>query len=557
MNAPEGTMAGSFSRSVLILSLSAAAGCTTTGESAREMDVAGRVSEYSTVELKTDLSGLSENQLALIGHLIQAADLMDEIFWQQAYGDRSELLAAAEDPSIRRYLEINYGPWDRLRNNEPFLADVGPKPAGANFYPSDMTREEFEAAATPERAPLLTSLYTLVRRDDAGDLVAVPYAQAWPEMTQAAAGHLRQAAGLAADPGFRRYLELRAEALLTDDYYASDLAWMEMKDNDIDVVIGPIETYEDELFGYKAAHEAYVLLKDKAWSERLDRVAAFLPELQASLPVPAEYRAEEPGSDSDLGAYEALYYTGQANAGSKTIAINLPNDERVQLAKGTRRLQLKNSIRAKFDRILLPISGELIAEDQRGHVTFDAFFENTMYHEVAHGLGIKNTIDGASTVREALREQASALEEGKADVLGLYMISELVERGELGEPDLMDNYVTFTASIFRSIRFGTASAHGRANLVRFNFFREMGAISRDDSTGEYRVDRDKMDQAVDALSERILTFQGDGDYQGANEFMARMAVVGPQLREDLARLETAGIPRDIVFRQGPAILGLD
>ena len=309
------------------------------------------------------------------------------------------------------------------------------------------------------------------------------------------------AAELAEDPGFERYLELRADALLDDDYRASDLAWMEMKDNAIDVVIGPIETYEDQLFGYRAAYEAYVLIKDLAWSERLARFAQYLPELQAGLPVPDAYKAEIPGSDADLNAYDAVYYAGDCNAGSKTIAINLPNDEEVQLEKGSRRLQLKNAMQAKYEKILEPIADVLIDESQREHITFDAFFANTMFHEVAHGLGIKNTIDGSGTVQLALQEYASSMEEGKADILGLYMITELHRAGELGDVDLRDFYVTFMAGIFRSIRFGAASAHGKANMVRFNFFEEQGAFVRDPETGNNR--RPKLELVRLTLPRRV------------------------------------------------------
>ncbi len=512
--------------------------------------------QYATVRLTADVSSLSNNQRTMLGLLIEASTAMDDIYWQQAYGDRDSLLSSL-DGATRQYAEINYGPWDRLAGNEPFIDGVGPKPTGARFYPADMTREEMDAAAevAPDNGAALRSLYTLVRRDHSGELYTIPFHEAYAEPTRRAAAKLQEAAMLAESRSFGEYLSLRAGALLSDEYQASDLAWMDMKDNAVELVIGPIETYEDELLGAKAAHEAYVLLKDLEWSDRLTRVAAFLPSLQDGLPVDAAYKTERPGTDADLGAYDAIYYAGQANAGSKTIAINLPNDEAVQLQKGTRRLQLKNTIRAKFDRILSPIAGVLIAEDQRGHVTFDAFFENTMYHEVAHGLGIKHTITGRGTVREALLEQASALEEGKADVLGLYMITALHQRGEMGEQDLRDNYVTFLASIFRSIRFGAASAHGRANVVRFNFFRDMGAFSRDDATGTYQVDFGKMEEAVDALSQRILTFQGDGDYQGVVAFMDEMATVGQGLQGDLDRLGEAGIPVDIVFEQGPAVLG--
>jgi hypothetical protein len=460
---------------------------------------------------------------------------------------------------MRRYLAINYGPWDRLAADEPFMDEVGAKPRGANLYPADMTREEFEAAvrADPIRGEMLKDLYTLVRRNDEGRLIAIPYHQAFAEQLGRAADLLTEAAKLAEDPGFGRYLQLRAEALRTSRYQPSDMAWMDMKQNTLELVIGPIETYEDQLFGYKAAFESFVLVKDMEWSRRLARYAQLLPRLQRALPVPDVYKQETPGTDSDLNAYDAIYYAGDANAGSKTIAINLPNDPEVQLSKGARRLQLKNAMRAKFDKILVPIADVLITTEQRRHITFDAFFGNTMFHEVAHGLGIKNTLTGGSTVREALRDQASALEEGKADVLGLFIIGELHEMGELGEAELMDNYVTFMAGIFRSVRFGATSAHGLANVARFNFFKEAGAFSRDPSSDTYRVDFDRMQQAISALSERILRFQGDGDYEGVVGFMEEMALVGNELQGDLDRLQVAGIPVDIVFEQGLSVLGLE
>jgi hypothetical protein len=509
---------------------------------------------YAEVRLTADISGLSADQRDMLRLMIEACRHMDEAFWLQAYGDKYRLLGTIEDNALRRFAEINYGPWDRLGGNEPFLDWAGPKPAGATFYPEDMTREAFEAAAAG--VPELKGLYSLVRRDGQGALVAVPYHEAFAGQVGPAASKLIQAAALARDPGLKRYLELRAVALITDDYRPSDMAWMDMKDNAIDVVIGPIETYEDQLFGYKAAFEGYVLIKDRDWSRRLARYASMLPALQRGLPVPQAYKRESPGTDSDLNAYDVVYYAGDCNAGAKTIAINLPNDEVVQLEKGTRRLQLKNAMRAKFDKILVPIAHELIAEDQRRHVTFDAFFANTMFHEVAHGLGIKNTVDGSATVREALREQASAVEEGKADVLGLYMVSALHEQGELGGAALEDYYTTFMASIFRSVRFGASSAHGRANMARFNFFRESGAFTRDDANGVYRVDFGKMQQAMNELSEQLLRFQGDGDYDGVSEFMERQARIGAVLQQDLDGLASAGIPVDIVFEQGVEVLGL-
>jgi hypothetical protein len=364
------------------------------------------------------------------------------------------------------------------------------------------------------------------------------------------------AAELAEDAGLKNYLNLRAEALLSDDYLESDLAWMDMKTNNIDFVVGPIENYEDALFGYKAAHESFILVKDREWSSKLARFAVLLPELQESLPVPDEYKKEVPGSDSDLGVYDAIYYAGDCNAGSKTIAINLPNDERVHIEKGSRKLQLKNSMRAKFEKILVPISGVLIAEDQRKHITFDAFFENTMFHEVSHGLGIKNTINGKGAVRKVLSDQYSALEEGKADIAGLFMVTKLAEMGELGEKDLMDNFVTFMAGIFRSVRFGATSSHGKANMVRFNYFQEKGAFTRDNVSGTYRVNYDAMFQAMLDLTKDILIIQGNGDYEAAKKMLTEKGYIKEGLQKDLDRINEKGIPKDIVFEQGLEVLGL-
>ncbi len=519
-------------------------------------DVSDRLANYATFRLTADLGSLTENQRSMIPILISAAREMDEIFWWQTYGNGDSLLASIDNPDMRRLVQMNFGPWDRLDDDMPMLQGVGPKSPGANFYPADVSREELAAAldADTDEARALASLYTLVRRGAERTFVSLPYHEAFAEPTARAAQKLREASRLADDAGLRRYLELRADALMTDDYRASDMAWMDMKNNTLDIVIGPIETYEDQLFGKKASHEAYVLIKDRAWSERLSRYASLLPRLQRGLPVSDVYKEETPGLDSELNAYDVIFYAGEANTGAKTIAINLPNDETVQLQKGTRRLQLKNALQAKFDSILVPIAETLIAEDQRYHITFDAFFSNVMFHEVAHGLGIKNTITGRGTVREALKEHASAMEEGKADILGLYMVTQLAESGEWTDSDVRDNYVTFLAGIFRSVRFGASDAHGRANMVQLSYLQQNGAFTRDQNSGAYRVDFDRMEQAIAALSEVILRLQGDGDYDAVGQLLRDQGVVPEDLKDDLNRLTSAGIPVDIVFEQGLAVL---
>jgi hypothetical protein len=516
------------------------------------VEAQSRLDIYKPVTLSADLSHLSENQKKMIVLLIEASDIIDELFWQQAFGeDKETFLASIKDEKVREFARINYGPWDRLDGDKPFLSGYEAKAPGAEFYPSDLTKEEFEKTDFEDK----DGLYSVIQRNSDGQLTSVAYSELYSDSINRIAAILEKASSLADDKEFANYLNLRATAIRHDDFQASDFAWMDMKNNPIDVVIGPIETYEDQLYGYRTAFESYVLIKDLAWSKKLAKYAEYLPELQKGLPVNKVYKKEVPGSDADLNAYDVIYYAGHSNAGSKTIAINLPNDEVVQLEKGTRRLQLKNAMQAKFDTIMLPIASTLIVPEQRKNVTFTAFFANTMFHEVAHGLGIKNTINNKGTVRESLKELASALEEGKADILGLYMIRQLLTKNVIEEGTLQDYYTTFLAGIFRSVRFGASSAHGKANMVRFNYFAEQEAFTRNEE-GLYSVNIDKMTAAIDSLSELILTLQGNGDYEGVAALVAKSGVIKANLAEDLARIEAANIPVDITFKQGKQVLGL-
>lgn len=539
-----------------LLAIGLLAGCTRDTSTAEEITfdslMQAKVGEFAVVQLTTDLSILSENEKQMIPILIEAAGIMDNLFWQQAFAEnKNTFLDSLTNLNARKFAEINYGPWERLDGNKPFLPGYGEKPLGANFYPEHMTKEEFEKWDNPDK----TSQYTLIRREEDGSLRTVWYHEAFREQVEKAAGLLRAAADLAEDPGLKKYLELRAEALVTDDYYLSDMAWMEMKTNTVDVVIGPIENYEDKLFGYKTAYECAVLIKDKEWSKKLEKFASYLPELQQQLPVDAKYKKEKPGTDSDLNAYDIIYSAGDMNAGSKTIAINLPNDERVQLKKGSRRLQLKNAMRAKFDNILVPIAGVLIDSAQRANIKFDAFFSNVMFHEVAHGLGIKQTITGKGTVREALKEKYSAFEEAKADVLGLFMTVKLIEMGEVTGITPEDCFVTYMAGMFRSVRFGAASAHGKANMMCFNFFSEKSAFERLED-GTYMVNFEKIRQAMNEWAAFLLVLEGDGNYEAATEFLTANGVINPVLQSELDLLKSKQIPVDIVYDQGVTVLGL-
>lgn len=509
--------------------------------------------QYAEFTLTTDTSTLTENEKQVIPLLMKAADVMEVIYWQNAYGNRAALLDTVQDPYLAKYIAINYGPWDRLNGNAPFIPGVQAKPLGANFYPTDMTTEEFEALKDPRK----TDWYSVLRRDENGNLKVVPFHEAYPAETAQAADLLKQAAALTEDLELKNYLNLRAAALLSDDYLASDLAWMDMKNNTLDIVIGPIETYEDALFGYKASHSGQVLVKDKDWSKKLALYAGYLPKLQENLPVEAAYKKEKANANPDMNVYEVIYYAGDCNAGSKNIAINLPNDPRVHAAKGSRKLQLKNAMQAKFDNILVPISQLVITPEQQKHIRFDAFFENTMFHEVAHGLGIKYTLKNKQDIRTALKDNYTSIEEGKADILGLYCITKLAEWNVLENKDLMDNYVTFIAGIFRSCRFGAASAHGKANMMQFAHFIESGAITQDPETGYYTVNFEKMKADITAIAREYITLEGDGNYEKATQLIQEKGIVSPALQKDLDKIANAGIPKDIFFKQGAEVLGLN
>ncbi len=521
---------------------------------AEKTEMQKKVEQYASFKLTTDLSVLSQKEKQMLPLLFEAAKIMDDIFKIESLYEENKDKISEADNYTKQFYEINYGPWERLNNNLPFIDGVGTKPLGSGFYPHDMTNEEFEAFKDENK----TSLYTIIRRNKEGKLQSYFYHDFFKDKIEKAVNLIKQAAELAEDEGFKKYLELRAEALLTDDYRESDIAWLEMKNNTIDFIVGPIENYEDALFGNKAAHESFILIKDKEWSKKLEKFTSLLPELQKMLPCEQKYKDETPGaSGNQLNAYDALFYAGDCNAGSKTIAINLPNDEYVREKVGSRKLQLKNSMRAKFEKILVPIAEQVIDEKQRKYVKFDAFFSNTMFHEVGHGLGLSYTVNDKNiTVRETLKNTYTSIEEGKADILGLFIVDKLYEMGELGDVDIMDYYVTFMAGIFRSSRFGAASAHGKANMMRFYYFEEQGAFVKNPETGLYTVDLEKMRTAMKSIAEKILIIQGDGDYQAAKEWIEKDGKVKEDFQKDLDKINEAGIPVDIVFEQGAKIIGL-
>ncbi|QZT36531.1 Zn-dependent hydrolase [Halosquirtibacter xylanolyticus] len=500
--------------------------------------------EYAPFALTTNTSHLSDNQKELLPILFEVADIMDELYWKQAWGDKEDLLSRITDDHLREITLINYGPWNRLDGQKSFIVNIPKKSLGAELYPKDMHKEEFDQFLSP----IKTSNFSLIKRDSLGALKAIPYHIAYKASLQKASTLLLKAASLAEDSKFKAYLTKRAKSLITDEYYESDIAWMDIADSKIDFVVGPIENYEDQLYGYKTSYEGIVLIKDERQSEQLDQLISILPELQKTLPVAEAYKSEVPSLHSKLGIYDMIYSQGDGNAAGKTIAINLPNDAKIRNTKGSRQMLLRNAMRAKFDKIVIPITREVIVKEQQQYVNFDAFLQNTIFIHLANSLGMRQTLDGDKTVAESLKEHYTTIESCKADILSLYLLSNTQELGE--DHDIKNNYVTIMADIFRSLRFGEASNSGKANMIRFNYFCQYGAFEKDMITGKYQVNFEKMNEAMKNLATKLLTIEGDGDYQKASELIEDLAIVPADLKADLVKIRNAGIPRDIVFEQG-------
>ena len=536
----------------MAVSLLASVGCKSNKTTDEPSEIQKKVDEYAEFTLKTDLSVLSDKEKQLLPVFVQIAEVMDELFWEQAFGlENRAALDTLTDPAMKAFAMLQYGAWDRLGEEKPFIPGVGEKPKGANFYPVDMTEEEFAALQDPEKE----SQYTIIRRDENGALKVIPYHEAYATQLAKVDSLLGVAIDLAEDQGLKNYLIERRKAFQTDDYLASDLAWMDMKQSKLDFVVGPIENYEDALFGYKTAYEAFILVKDEKWSNDLAKFVKMLPELQKQLPCDPKYKKEVPGTESDLNVYDVVYYAGDCNAASKTIAINLPNDERVHLQKGARRLQLKNAMQAKFDNICMPIAQLCICDDQIDNVKFEAFFSNVCFHEVAHGLGIKNTVNGKGNLRQALKNQYSAWEEAKADICGLFLTQTLIEMGEITNCTVEDAYVTFIAGILRSVRFGATEAHGIANMMCFNYMQDHEAFTRD-AQGRIVINVEKAKEAMASWAALILQVEGEGDYDFAKQYASENGNIRADLQKDLQNISDANIPRDIRYNQGVKALGL-
>lgn len=513
-------------------------------------DIEQRLAKLTPTPLEADLSALSPEDRRVLDLLVQAARQMDEIFLRQVWvgnpemRDKVQALAAGNGgKAAAEYYAINFGPWDRLDDFKPFLGDK-PHPEGAGYYPEDMTKQEFESwvgkhSADKER---FTSGTTVIRRNGSG-LQAVPYSQEYRQWLQPAAKLLREAAAATSNASLKRFLELRATAFETDDYYESDMAWMDL-DAPVEVTIGPYETYEDLLFGYKTAFEAFVTVNLPKESAALSRYKERLPWLEGNLPIPDEHKNPNRGTESPIRVVDTVFTAGDTKAGIQTLAFNLPNDERVREAKGSKKVLLRNTMRAKYDKILMPIAERVIAQDQVKDVAFDAYFNEVLHHELSHGLGPGIIMkDGKKTeVRLELKELFGTLEEAKADVMGVYNILALMERGDMPKELRRTLEPTYVAGLFRSARFGVHEAHGQGVVAQFNYLMEKGALQVD-GAGRFRAVSEKFPGAIRDLLREMLMLQAAGDYEGTKAFLDKYGQPQKSLLDAIGKL--GDVPVDI------------
>jgi hypothetical protein len=527
---------------------------------------------YAPVEIAYDAAILSAPEKAALAKIVAAAHAMDEIFLTQVWDGNAALRQQLVDAAGRSgpqqqlaadllaFFRLNAGPWIRLEHNRPFIGTRS-KPAGAGFYPADLDKAEFEAfvAAHPERKDAFTGYFTRIERAPGGELTAVPYSDAYAASLQAAAGALREAADILTAPAstplyaagvdyttFATFLRSRAAAFLSNDYYQSDMDWMDVEHNILDLTIGPYEVYEDALFNYKASFEAVVGIRNPQDSRDLEQLKSYLPAMERGLPIPDKFKNFERGTDSPVTVIDVVHAAGDIKAGVHAVAYNLPNDERVREAKGSKKVMLKNISRAKYDKILVPIANIVLVPEQQSAVDFDSFFGHTLMHELAHGLG-PGTItlaDGSkTTVNQVLKTLYSPIEECKADVMGIYNSRYLVEQGVLKPEQLERHYVVFLPGLFRSVRFGLHEAHAKGNLVQYNWFVDQGAIRLDPATDRYTVHFDKMHAAAESLTRELCMLQANGDYAAAEAFVERWGRVPPEVERIVAKL--TGIPSDV------------
>ncbi len=528
------------------------AGCQKKSNTERVKMLQEKLKKFVPTEITYNKKLLDKRQQVVLKKLYQASKLIDEIYLEQVYSKNFEIRRQLEESSLPedklalKYFNIMFGPFDRLEGDKPFWGEEK-KPLGANFYPADMTKNEFEnwIKNHPGDEKAFTSSFTVIRRKGK-NLVAIPYSEAYKNKLEKISRLLSEAANYADNPSLRKYLRSRAKAFLTNDYYQSDMDWMDLKDNDIEVVIGPYEVYEDGLFNYKASFESFLTIVNPDETAKLKRFAKYLKEMEANLPIPDKYKNFNRGSQSPIKVVDEVYCAGDAKAGVQTLAFNLPNDERVRKAKGSKKVMLKNIHEAKFKKLLFPIAERVLTDEDLNYVTFKAFFNHSLMHEISHGLGpgiiYKN--GKKTTVNKELRETYSTLEECKADVLGMLNNVFMIKKKEFPPSYEKEIWATFLAGIFRSVRFGINEAHGGGNAIIYNFMLNNGGYVYRKKINRVEVDFQRAYPVLKELASRILTIQATGDYKAAKNLIAEYAIMSESMKNLTAKLKD--LPVDIL-----------
>ena len=519
-------------------------------EIATEKTMKEKVAQWKEIKLSADLSSLTDNQKDLLKIFIQISEKIDDLYWEQMFGNKQDFLSKIKDPDTFKYAQINYGPWDRLAGRESFMPEYKKRPLGVNFYPKDVKYLPF--ISLTDEAKL--SAYTLIKRDNSGELYASPYHKEYEKQLKEISDLLLTASEKCDNSSFKTYLIARSKAVLTDDYYESDVAWMNVKDNKIDFLVGPVETDQDMFIHIKAAYESYLLIRDDELTEKAQRYASLVGSLQKCLPMNKQYKEVPMAVNADFGVYDVIFYGGRCNSGGKTISINRPYDTRVLREFGSRKLQFKNSTEAKFNSILKPIADVMIVGEQLEYVSAESFFETNMLYEISEKLGFNKCLDG-KPVKDALKDYYQLIEKVRSDIVRLYVLDDLVMAKEMTEDDKKKHYVGYLANLFRIVRLGDEEPQAKANMVIFNYFKNAGAVIRN-AEGKYSINFEKTNAQVKSLTELIHKIEEDGDYATAKALITDNAQMKDELKTDLKKVQESGVPIDIIFKQGTEVLGL-
>ena len=514
-------------------------------------DIGAQLARFKPVKMPFNASGLTPQEHKLALKLIEAAQDLESIYWRQSDPKGLELyvrLASCKQPEnqkLRRFLMINGSRYDLLEENKPFVGN-DPFYPGRALYPEGITREEIEAyvAKHPDKKAEIYGPFTVVKRQG-DDLVGIPYHVEYKQFLQAAAGALREAAALSTDKAFANFLRLRADALLTDDYYKSDLAWVDLENPKFDVIFAPYETYLDDLLGVKTSYGTAVMVRNTAESDKLETYKKYVPDIQDALPIAPEDKPSKKGHSTPMEVMDTPYRTGDLRHGYQAVADNLPNDPRIHQEKGTKKIFFKNFMDARVNYVVLPIGKLLMREDQARLATMDGYLAAVLMHEISHGLGpnYARTSAGQRDIREAIGPTFAGLEEAKADVVGLFGLNWLMDKGVLPKERAPEYYSSYVAGIFRTVRFGVAEAHGRAEMMEFNYLSEQGAITRDSQSGRYAIDLGKIPGAIATLAKELLEIEATGDRKRAEDWFKKYDSMPSELKSALANIHD--VPVDI------------